>query len=156
MKGNPIVIEVLNALLADELSAIDQYMVHAEMYESWGYTKLAEKTEKRAITEMKHAEKHISRILFLEGRPIVTAPIEVQIGEETPQMFQNDCESESKAILAYNRAIQRVGELNDYGTQELLKSILKDEEDHIDWIEAQIDQIKVIGLSNYLVEQTGE
>ena len=156
MKGNPTVIEILNRLLADELSAINQYMVHAEMYDSWGYAKLAEKTEKRAITEMKHAESHISRILFLEGRPIVTDPVKVRIGEEVQPMLENDFAAEQEAIAAYNDAIQRVAELRDSGTQDLLKSILKDEESHIDWIEAQLDQIKHIGLSTYLVEQTGD
>jgi bacterioferritin len=155
MKGNPTVIATLNKLLADELSAINQYMVHAEMFESWGYAKLAAVTEKRAIVEMKHAEKHISRILFLEGRPLVTEPMVVKIGEEVPVMLENDRVSEEGAIAAYNAAIRQAGELGDYGTQDFLKAVLKDEEDHIDWLEAQLDQIKQMGLPTYLTEQLG-
>jgi len=156
MKGNSSVIEILNHLLADELSAINQYMVHAEMFDNWGYAKLAVKTEKRAITEMKHAESHISRILFLEGRPIVTEAVRVNIGAEVQPMLERDNIAEQEAVSAYNEAIQRVGELRDFGTQDLLKAILKDEESHLDWIEAQLDQIQHIGLSTYLVEQTGD
>jgi bacterioferritin len=103
---------------------------------------------------MKHAEKHIARILFLAGKPIVTQPIQVKIGAEVPAMLDSDYKSEEMAIDAYNKAIKLVGELGDYGTQELLKSILHDEEEHIDWIEIQQDQIKQIGLPLYLTEQT--
>lgn len=156
MKGNKVVIESLNNLLADELIAVDQYMVHAEMFDNWGYKKLAEKTEKRAITEMKHAEKHISRILFLEGLPMMARPMELKIGSEVKLMLENDKVAEEGAVAKYNEMIKKVGDAGDYGTQDILKSILKDEEEHLDRIEMQLDQIKQIGLSTYLIEQTGE
>lgn len=156
MKGNPVVLESLNALLADELIAVDQYMVHAEMFDNWGYAKLAGATEKRAITEMKHAEKHISRILFLEGKPKMSRPMQLNIGVEVQVMLENDLASETGAVKKYNEMIKTVGDAGDYGTQDMLKEILKDEEGHLDWLEAQLDQIKSMGLAIYLTEQTGE
>jgi bacterioferritin len=156
MKGNSVVIETLNSLLADELTAVSQYMVHAEMFDNWGYKKLADKTEKRAITEMKHAEKHISRILFLEGIPLMTKPMTLNIGAEVKAMLVNDLAAEEEAVKSYNKAIKLIGDANDFGTQDIVKNILKDEEEHLDWIEAQLDQIKQMGLSTYLVEQTGD
>ncbi|HXW68933.1 MAG TPA: bacterioferritin [Dissulfurispiraceae bacterium] len=153
MKGNEKIIEHLNARLAEELTAISQYMVHAEMCDNWRYKKLDDAIEKRAIDEMKHAEKLIARILFLEGRPIVSNLNKMHIGAEVPNMHQNDHDSEEGAIRGYNESIRLAVELQDNGTSELLKAILKDEEDHIDWIEAQLDQIKQVGPQNYLVEQ---
>lgn len=156
MKGKSVVIDLLNSLLADELEAVDQYMVHAEMFDNWGYAKLATRTEKRAITEMKHAERHIGRILFLEGTPKMTRPMKLHIGAEVKAMLENDLAAETQAVQRYNEAIHNAGEAGDYGTQNILKEILGDEEEHLDWLEAQLDQIKQIGLSTYLIEQTGE
>jgi bacterioferritin len=153
MKGNEKVVETLNSLLADELTAISQYMVHAEMCDNWGYKPLADVIEKRAITEMKHAEKHIARILFLEGRPTVSELNKMYIGEAVEAFLQNDWQAENDAIQAYNNGIKLVVELGDNGTRDMLQAILKDEEDHIDWIEAQLDQIKQMGLQVYLSEQ---
>ena len=153
MKGNDKVIEKLNFLLADELTAISQYMVQAEMCANWGYKHLAETIEKRAIDEMKHAEKHISRILFLEDNPIVSELNKMHIGETVEAFHKNDWEAENGAIKAYNDAIKLAVEVGDNGTREMLESILKDEEDHIDWIEAQFDQIKQMGIQVYLSEQ---
>ncbi len=153
MKGNDQVIAKLNFLLADELTAISQYMVQAEMCANWGYKELAEVIEKRAIDEMKHAEKHIGRIIFLEGLPVVSELNKIHIGENVEAHHQNDWEAESGAIKAYNEAIKLAVEVGDNGTRELLESILKDEEDHIDWIEAQLDQISQMGLQVYLSEQ---
>jgi bacterioferritin len=153
MKGNDKIIEKLNFLLADELTAISQYMVQSEMCANWGYEHLAEVIEKRAIEEMKHAEKHISRILFLEDKPIVSQLNAMHIGETVEAFHKNDWESESGAIKAYNDAIKLAVEVGDNGTREMLESILKDEEAHIDWIEAQIDQIKQMGIQVYLSEQ---
>ena len=153
MKGNEKIIEKLNFLLADELTAISQYMVQAEMCDNWGYKELAEAIEKRAIDEMKHAEKHIGRILFLEGKPVVSELNKIHIGEDVEAHHKNDWESENGAILAYNDAIKVAVEVGDNGTRELLESILKDEEEHIDWIEAQLDQIKQMGIQVYLSEQ---
>jgi len=155
MKGNPKVIDELNFLLVDELTAISQYMVHAEMCANWGYKKLAEKIEKRAIEEMKHAEKHIARILFLEGKPIVSNLNTIHIGPDVQTILTNDHAAERGAITEYNKAIHLCTEEADNGTREILEDILTDEEAHIDWIEAQLDQIEQMGIQNYLVEQLG-
>lgn len=154
MKGNELIIQSLNDLLADELTAINQYIVHAEMDDNWGYKELADVVEKRAITEMKHAEKHIARIIFLEGKPTVSKPNKINIGADVQTQLQNDHEAEFGAITAYNRAIKQAAELGDNGTREMLEGILKDEEEHIDWIEAQLDQIAQMGIQIYLVEQS--
>ena len=155
MKGNEKVIERLNARLADELTAISQYMVHAEMCENWGYEKLQEAVEKRAITEMRHAEKLIARILFLEGLPIVSELNQMNIGAEVEAQLKSDWQAEHDAIQEYNADIRAAAEYGDSGTHELLKSILVQEEEHIDEIEAQLDQIKQMGIQNYLMEQVG-
>lgn len=155
MKGNQKVIDYLNFLLSDELTAVSQYMVHSEMCANWGYTELAEKTEKRAIDEMKHAEKHIGRILFLEGKPIVSQLNKISIGSDVQIQLNNDHASEAGAIKAYNEGIKLCTEMADNGTREMLEDILGDEEDHIDWLEAQLDQISQMGLQLYLVEQVG-
>ncbi len=153
MKGNEKILEKLNALLADELTAINQYMVHSEMCANWGYTELHEAAEKRAIDEMKHAEKLIGRILFLEGTPIVSLLNPMHIGAEVPAQHQNDWNAEDGAIKAYNAGIRLAVEVGDNGTRALMESILADEEDHIDWIEAQLDQLKQLGTQIYLSEQ---
>jgi bacterioferritin len=155
MQGHEKIIKQLNARLADELTAINQYMVHAEMCENWGYGRLNEAIEKRAIAEMKHAEKLIARILFLEGLPLVSKLNKINIGPDVEKMHQNDWKAEEAAIKDYNADIRLAAELGDHGTRDMLQSILNDEEDHIDWIEAQQDQIKQIGIQNYLVEQMG-
>ncbi len=153
MKGNKKIIERLNALLADELTAINQYMVHSEMCANWGYERLHEAAEKRAITEMKHAEKLIERILFLEGIPIVSKLNEIRIGSDVKAQFESDLDAEYMAVEAYNEGIEIAADAGDNGTKVLLESILADEEDHIDWLEAQLDQIKQMGVQNYLTEQ---
>jgi len=153
MKGKEKIIERLNILLADELTVINQYIIHSEMCANWGYDKLHEVVEKRAIGEMKHAEKHIARILFLEGQPIVSNLNKINIGSDVEMQHKNDWAAEEEAIKAYNEAIHLSVELSDNGTREMLEGILKDEEDHIDWIEAQLDQIKQMGIRAYLSEQ---
>ncbi|GAB4526868.1 MAG: bacterioferritin [Anaerolineae bacterium] len=153
MQGNPKIIETLNALLADELAAINQYMVHSEMCANWMYERLHEAIEKRAIEEMHHAEELIGRILFLEGKPVVSSLSKIAIGADVPAQFQNDQAAEAEAVKRYNEGIRLAVEVGDNGTRELLESILKEEENHIDWLEAQQDQIEQIGLQNYLVEQ---
>ncbi len=155
MKGNEKLIETLNSLLADELTAISQYMVHSEMCSNWGYDGLHKVNEKRAIDEMKHAEKLIGRIIFLEGTPTVNKLNKIDIGGDVTAQHKNDQASESGAIRAYNEGIKLAVEVGDNGSRELLESILKDEEDHLDWIEAQLDQIQQMGIQNYLVEQVG-
>lgn len=153
MKGNPQIIEKLNALLADELTAINQYMVHSEMCADWGYERLHEAIEKRAIEEMGHAEKLIGRILFLEGMPIVSELNKIMIGPKVDVQLQNDAKAETEAVQVYNQGIRLAVEVGDNGTRELLESILGDEENHLDWLEAQLEQIEQMGIQNYLVEQ---
>jgi len=155
MKGNAKVLARLNARLAEELAAINQYMVHSEMDADWGYGKLHEVVEKRAIDEMKHAEALIGRILFLEGRPTVSKLAAIKIGEKVEAQFKNDLVAELAAVKAYNDDIRFAAESRDNGTLELLKGILKDEEDHIDWIESQLEQIAQMGIQLYLAEQRG-
>ena len=154
MKGNAKVIARLNARLAEELTAISQYILHSEMCANWGYKKLHEAIEKRAKDEMKHAEMLIGRILFLEGKPVVSKLVEMKIGAAVEAQLKNDWAAEDGAVKSYNADINFSVQSNDNGTRELLDSILKDEEDHIDWIEAQLDQIAQMGIQNYLVEQT--
>lgn len=153
MKGNEQIIEKLNDLLSDELTAISQYMVHSEMCENWGYERLHKADEKRAFSEMKHAEKLIERILFLEGMPIVSSLKKFSIGSKVEQQHKNDWQLEYDAIRSYNDGIRLAVEVADNGTREILEDILKDEEEHIDWLEAQLDQIGHMGVQNYLVEQ---
>jgi len=156
MKGNERILEILNELLADELTAINQYMVQSEMCADWGYEKLHEAIEKRAIDEMKHAEKLIGRILFLEGIPIVSNLNKINIGATVDAQHNNDREAESMAVKAYNDSIRLAVEVGDNGTRDLLEEILEDEEAHIDWIESQLDQIEQMGLQVYLGEQLEE
>ena len=155
MKGNEKLIKALNDLLADELTAISQYMVHSEMCDNWGYGKLHDAIEQRAIEEMKHAESLIDRILFFEGLPIVSNLNKMMIGADVKVQFEHDHESEAGAIQAYNDTIRLTIEVGDGGTRELLEDILEDEEKHIDWLEAQLDQIEQMGIQNYLSMQLG-
>lgn len=155
MKGNEKLIETLNALLSDELTAISQYMVHSEMAANWGYGKLHAHFEKRAIDEMKHAEKLIGRILFLEGRPIVSNLGKFQIGADVPKQLAGDHSLEEGAIKAYNDAIKLAGEVGDFATREILEHILQDEDRHIDGIEELQDQIGHMTLPIFLTTQVG-
>lgn len=153
MKGDPKLIDTLNFLLADELTAINQYIVHAEMCEDWGYSKLHKGFEKRAIDEMKHAEKLIGRILFLGGTPIVTELNKIHIGAEVPRQVENDRVAEDGAIKAYNDAIVLAGELRDYATRDILVQILNDEDRHMDELEEMQDQIDQMTLPIFLTTQ---
>jgi bacterioferritin len=153
MKGDPKLIEQLNLRLSEELAAISQYMLHSEMCENWGYGKLHDVIEKRAIDEMKHAEKLIGRILFLEGKPVVSSLAKITIGDDVPKQIRYDCDGEAAAIKAYNDTIRLAAELGDHGTKELLDGILQDEEAHIDLLESQLDQIQQMGLPVFLQTQ---
>jgi len=153
MEGNKQIIDQLNDRLAEELTAINQYIVHAEMCENWGYHKLHETIHKRAIQEMKHAEKIIERILFLDGTPNVSKLNKINIGKGVEAQILSDYELEKEAVKAYNDSIKVASEVGDNGTRELFKSTLQDEEKDVDWIEAQLDQIKQMGIQNYLSEQ---
>ena len=155
MKGDSKLIETLNSLLADELTAINQYIVHAEMCEDWGYGKLHDGFEKRSIDEMKHAEKLIGRILFLEGIPIVSELKKIHIGSDVPKQVDNDRLSEVDAIKAYNDAIVLAGDVRDYVTREMLEKILGDEDRHLDELEELQDQIEQMTLPIFLTTQVG-
>jgi bacterioferritin len=155
MKGNDKIIDKLNSLLADELTAISQYMVHAEMCDNWGYEKLHKINQKRAIDEMKHAKRLIERILFLEGTPILSHLNKINIGATVESQHNNDLASEIVAFKGYNEAIRLAVEVGDNGSRELFESILKDEEAHIDVIEVHLVQIEQVGKEIYLAEQIG-
>lgn len=156
MKGNDRLIEKLNALLADELTAINQYMVHSEMNDNWGYARLHERIEHRAIMEMKHAEMLIGRILFLEGMPVVSKLNDIHIGPDVPKQLENDRLAEMTAVRGYNEAVKLAVEVGDNATREMLESILKDEDGHVDEIEEQQDQIAQTGIQIFLGHQIRE
>lgn len=153
MKGNQELINALNDLLAGELTAINQYMVHAEMCEDWGYGRLHKNFEKRAITEMKHAERLIERILFLEGTPIVSNLNEIRIGAEVPQQVDFDHALEIETVKDYNEAIVLAGQVLDYATRDILEEILQDEDRHVDELEELQDQIEQMTLPTFLSTQ---
>ncbi|MCP3175842.1 bacterioferritin [Desulfuromonas sp. KJ2020] len=155
MKGNAKLIDALNERLAEELGAINQYFVHGEMCEDWGYDSLHQAIKQRSIQEMKHAEKLIERILFLEGRPIVSKLGPISIGKKVEEMHQKDWAAEDDAIKKYNETIRLAAEVGDNGTKTMLEAILKDEESHIDWLEEQKDQIEQMGIQCYLAEKMG-
>lgn len=155
MKGNAKVIHELNQALREELTAINQYFLHAEMCENWGYNKLADYIKKQSIGEMKHAEVLIERILFLDGTPAMQ-PLELKVGGNVRQMIESDLELELSAVKQYNAAVRIATELSDNGTRDLLVVLLKDEEDHVDWLEAQLHQIKELGYERYLSQQMGD
>lgn len=155
MKGNEKLIGELNARLSEELGAISQYFVHAEMCESWGYDQLSASIKKRSIQEMKHAEKLIERILFLEGKPTMTKLGPITIGKKVEEMHKKDWNAEADAIKKYNDTIRLAGEVGDNTTKVMLESILKEEEEHIDWLEEQNDQIDQVGIQLYLSRQVG-
>jgi bacterioferritin len=150
MKGNAEVLESLNEALSEELTAINQYFLHSEMCENWGYGKLSAFIKKNSIDEMKHAEALIERMLFLEGTPNMSKLQKLNIGKGVPEMIQNDLKLELGAVAMYNRLIDLANKMNDYGTAELLKKILKDEESHVDGLEEQVDGIRDMGLQVYL------
>jgi bacterioferritin len=153
MKGDSKVLDVLNGLLADELTAVNQYMVHSEMCDNWGCDKLHKVIEKRAIDEMKHAERLIARIIFLEGIPIVSKLNDINIGADVPKMFGNDHTAEADAIKSYNAGIVVCGTAKDFATREILESILNDEDKHIDGIEAVQDEVAQMGIQIFLSTQ---
>ena len=154
MKGDARVIDELNARLAEELTAISQYFVHAEECEDWHYDRLSEAIKKRSIDEMKHAEKLIARILFLEGTPTVSKLNAIKIGEDVPKQFQADLSAEVEAVRNYNEAIHLADKVGDAVTRTMLEGIVHDEDAHIDWLEEQLDQISQMGAAVYLSTQT--
>lgn len=153
MLGNPKVIAALNQALKEELTAINQYFLHAEMCENWHYTRLGAYIKKQSIDEMKHAETLIERILFLDATPIMTEPIQLSVGENVREQLESDLKLEVEAVRMYNRAIETAREAADNASRELFEKLLKDEEEHVDWLEAQMHQIKEIGYERYLSQQ---
>jgi bacterioferritin len=154
MKGNEKLLSVLNSLLSDELTAINQYMVHSEMCENWGYGKLHMAIRKQAMDEMHHAEWLIERIIFLDGLPTVSKLNTISIGKNVSEIISNDDDDELVAVHSYNDSIKLAHEVDDQGTVDLLTKILKMEEGHVDWAEIQRAQINQMGIENYLVNQT--
>jgi bacterioferritin len=154
MKGNPKVLKELNEALREELTAINQYFLHAEMCENWGYKKLANYIKKQSIDEMKHAEVLIERVLFLDGTPSMQ-PLQLTVGGNVRQMLENDLSLEVSAVKQYNAAVQIATQEKDNSSRDLLVTLLKDEEEHVDWLEAQLHQIKEVGYERYLSLQTG-
>ena len=156
MRGNDQVIARLNEALREELTAINQYFVHGEMCENWGFERLQHVIRKHSIGEMKHAEEVIERILFLEGIPNMQRLGKINIGESVPEMLRLDLGLEMDAVARLNKNIETCNELDDNNTRHLLEEILEDEEEHIDWIEAQLSLIEQVGTQNYLAAQIRE
>jgi bacterioferritin len=154
MKGNKKILTVLNSLLADELTVINQYMVHSEMCENWGYSKLHMAIRKQAMDEMHHAEWLIERIIFFDGAPTVSKLNTIKIGKTVSEMISNDEDDELEVVHDYNDAIKLAREVDDQGTVDLLTKILKMEEGHVDWGEKQREQIEQMGMENYLTNQS--
>jgi len=153
MKGNAKVIDLLNAALSDEMSASVQYMVQAEMCENWGFERLASLTKARAIEEMRHAERLIERVLFLDGVPNVSVPLTPKVGETVQNQLEIDFNDEASAIKSYNDSIATCSQVGDAGSKDLFESLLHDEERHADFLETQLHSIKELGIGPYLSQQ---
>jgi bacterioferritin len=156
MKGNPQVIAALNLALKEELLAINQYFLHSEMCENWHYGRLGSFIKKQSIDEMKHAEALIERILFLDATPSLTEPMQLTVGKNVRERLESDLKLEIDAVGMYNEAIKVATEAGDNASRELFERLLKDEEEHVDWLEAQAHQIQEIGYERYLSQQVHE
>jgi bacterioferritin len=156
MKGKPEVLKVLQEMLKEELGAINQYIMHSEMCENWGYERLAKHIKKESINEMTHAEKLVERILFLEGSPSLSELPKLNIGKDVKQQLENDLVLEKGAVADYNEAVATCRKAGDNASADFLKVILADEEGHVDFIEEQLGLIEQIGLQNYLAQQIDE
>ena len=156
MKGDPKILEILNDVLTAELTAINQYFVHGEMCENWGYERLQKIIRKHSIGEVKHAEELIERILFLEGVPNVQRLGKINIGENVPEVLRADYALEMEALPPLNAGIETCRELGDNNSRHLLEEILEDEEEHVDWLEAQLALLEQVGVQNYLAAQIRE
>jgi bacterioferritin len=156
MKGNPKVIAKLNEALKEELMAINQYFLHSEMCENWHYHKLAAYIKKQSIDEMRHAEALMERLLFLDGVPNMTEPMQLTIGANVQAQLNSDLKLELDAVVMYNDAVKLAREQGDDASRDLFAMLLKSEEEHVDWLEAQLHQIKEMGYERYLAQQIGE
>lgn len=153
MRGNDEVIAYLNEVLKAELTAINQYFLHAEMMENWGYQKLANYTRKESIDEMRHAEAVMERILYLDGLPNMAELFKLRVGRTVKEQLENDLALELEALPRLNKAIAKATEVADNGSRELFEKILVDEEHHVDWLEAQLHMMSEVGEGNYLAQQ---
>ena len=153
MRGHDEIIELLNEVLTAELTAVNQYFLHAKMMENWGYDRLADHTRHESIDEMKHAEQVTDRVLFFDGVPNYQRYFPLRIGETVPEQFEADLQLEMEAVERLNRGIAKAVELGDNGTRDLLERILVSEEEHVDWLETQLETIRQIGVENYLAQQ---
>jgi bacterioferritin len=153
MKGDAAILDLLNEVLTNELTAVNQYFLHARMVENWGYERLYEKFRAQSIDEMKDADEVIERILYLEGLPNLQRLAKINVGEDVPEMFRLDLEVERAAITALNRGIEQCRRAGDNGSAELLEHILEGEEAHANWIEAQLTLVAQVGAAGYLSEQ---
>ncbi len=156
MEGNPEVIQLLNDALKEELTAINQYFLHAEMCENWHYDKLGAYIKKQSVDEMRHAEALIERILFLDGTPNLTELMKLTVGQNVKAQLESDLKLEVSAVATYNHAVQVAREKSDNASRELFERLLKDEEGHVDWLEAQLHQIREMGYERYLSQQIRE
>jgi len=156
MQGNPKVIAALNEALKEELTAINQYFLHAEMCENWHYEKLGDYIKKQSIDEMKHAEALIERILFLDGAPNLTELMKLTVGRNVKEQLESDLRLEIDAVGMYNRSVQVARDEGDNASRELFERLLRDEEEHVDWLEAQMHQIGEMGYERYLSQQVRE
>ncbi len=156
MKGNPKVIDALNEALHEELTAINQYFLHAEMCENWHYYRLGDLIKKQSVGEMKHAEMLIERILFLDGTPNLTKHIDLAIGKNVKEQIESDLNLEIGAVAMYNRAAEMARQEGDNASRELFERLLKDEEEHVDFLEAQVHQMTELGYERYLSQQIVE
>ncbi|MEA2627249.1 MAG: bacterioferritin [Candidatus Binatota bacterium] len=153
MKGNKKIIDALNEILTAELTGVNQYFIHAKMCENWGFLRLAEADRKESIGEMKHAEELIERILFLEGTPNLQRLGKVRVGEKVTEQLRLDAEAEADAIARLNQGIALAVEAADNGTRDLLEEMLRSEEEHLDWLESQLELVRQVGEENYLAQQ---
>src|SRR5262245_4529520 len=153
MKGNAKLLEALNDILTGELTAINQYFIHSRMCDNWGYERLAHKNREESISEMKHADELIERILFLEGVPNMQRLDKVRVGETVSEQLKLDLKLEQVAIPRFNKTIELAVEVGDNTTRELLEDMLKSEESHVDWLELQLELIRQVGEENYLAQQ---
>lgn len=156
MKGKKEILDILAEVLAAELTAINQYFIHAKLCKNWGYLELGDYLKKESIEEMKHADEVIERILYLDGIPDLQKYMKINVGQDVPSMLENDLQLEYSAVERLNRGIDVAVQCKDNGSRELLEKILVSEEEHIDWIETQQNIIKEIGLPNYLAQKIGD
>jgi bacterioferritin len=156
MKGDPKVIDLLNEVLTAELTAINQYFLHAELCEHWGYKRLHAQVRKESIEEMKHAEKVVHRILYLDGLPNLQRLGKISVGQTVPEQLKVDLALELDSVQRLNAAIEQCRLAGDNGTREILERILHEEEEHVDWAETQLEAIRQVGEQNYLAEQLHE